>query len=273
MFFCLIFWRLIMKKIILGIALVMLLPAVHAEDGGESSGDKHHYEGWYLGFGAHTGSAGESVDYEYPTGQKNRELRYTAPRVGGTLLLGVGKKVKRTNLYVSVEGGADFGPNTEKVEGDKMTADGTVARVKTYNLRSETNGISPYVKVRVGGVNHNHGFLVYAMLGVAHQKSSEHTCGDMIEDRGVPIGVVITKFDSQHKTSGFGLVTGVGVEKGYGKNTTVRTELEYKQGRKSKKTWAAGDSVTLKQNDSVTIRLMVSYHGALGKLWHEVSPL
>ncbi|MDR2781628.1 MAG: hypothetical protein LBB21_04225 [Holosporaceae bacterium] len=259
-----------MKKIVLSMMFVALQFNVHAADAESEHNnvnvereEKQQYEGFYFGLGAHIASVGEKVLYTYSNGVKTMEVGHNTVRLGGTVTAGLGKRLPKVPVYGSIEIGCDVGPVAEKIEADKGTASDVANAVKYYSQRTETNGISPYVALRLGAVHHKLGGLFYVKVGAAHEKSMEHYNG-YIQNAPDPAT------DSELEVSKFRPIVALGVEKSYGKNLTGRTEIECRFGGSKTKKWERGDEVKLTQKDRVTFRAFVCYHGKIGKLWDEV---
>jgi hypothetical protein len=231
--------------------------------------ERHHFEGWYLGLGTFVKTNGTGMFYRYPDGSKQHEVGESTANVGGSVVLGVGKRLPGHGAYGSLEVGCDIGPNTEHVSADKLTSDLRIYNnYKQYSIRTETNGVRPGVFVRFGHVNHCWGMLCYVKLGASYAKTTERSKGYRImQAAGGPIAY---SFDSEFSVSGLRFVYGIGGEKGLGKNVTVRAELSVRSGATGRKDWPYGDGIELKQKDSVAARVYVTYHGPIGRLWRAV---
>ncbi|MDR1235952.1 MAG: hypothetical protein LBJ96_03005 [Holosporaceae bacterium] len=277
-----------MKKIIFISMMFGMLPlAVEADDAVDTAAadessvvdERHQYEGWFLGLGTHVATAGEKVEYTYPVvnnvqvyDRPMAEADHTAPRLGGSVVLGVGKRIKNTSAYGSIEIGCDFGPTTRKLEADKRSINNQAVFSRNYGIETKTSGVIPFAAIRVGHVNHNHGFLSYVKVGVAHSSSEEHSYGYRDVDNLVG-GYVLTYFDSREKVSGVRPLVALGIEKGFARNATLRTELEWRGGKSKTRTWDGGDNVKVTAKDSITLRVLINYHGKLGQLWQEATSL
>ncbi|MDR1333620.1 MAG: hypothetical protein LBJ71_00170 [Holosporaceae bacterium] len=278
-----------MKKIMLGMMLVALPFTVQADEneGGDVAAEEtHHYEGWYGGFGVHVANPGEKVDYTYTNDDRVQELNHSAPRIGGSFLLGVGKRINGSNAYGSLEFGCDFGPATEKLEADKRSQNANLniyRSIKYYQVGTKTSGVVPQIALRFGAVNHKHGLLGYVKVGAAYGKSTQTASGYYADGDGrqfgqpdyIGDGRVNQPFSSEVKVSGVRPIIALGTEKSYGRNATLRAELEWKNGGNKTRTWTIdgtnqSDSIKLTQKDTITLRVVVCYHAPLGQLWKEV---
>jgi hypothetical protein len=285
-----------MKKIIFISMMFGMFPlAVEASNGdaadttktsGKSSdaNANHQFEGWFAGFGVHIATVGERVDFTYPivNGVKLydssvAEANNTATRLGGSFVVGVGKGVKNSNIYISFEVGCNFGPATGRLEADKrsmitpaggLNVDNAPVLIRNYSVETKTNGVVPFAAIRGGHVN-SHGLLSFVKFGVAYLNSEEHSFGYKDD----VAGNAFTYFDSREKVSGVVPIVGVGMEKSFAERATIRAEYEYTFGKSKTRAWDSGDSVKVTAKDSSAIRVLIIYHGRLGQLWREVSPI
>lgn len=196
------------------------------------------FSGIYLGGGVHIAGYQTRADYLYggADGKITRESREddnTKARIGGTVVLGIGKKIQQ--CFLALEAGADLAQNTISRQADKVDAQVS----STYSTTVTRNGINPWFGVRAAWACERLGSLVYLKVAgnFAKDKYKHSECFkfDQYNNGGVKIDnyFVFVKKETIAKTSKIRPEIALGLEKRY-EGLGVRAELAYVIGGGSK---------------------------------------
>lgn len=206
------------------------------------------FSGVYLGGGVHVAGYQTRADYLYSdkAGTKivreSREDDNTKARIGGTVVLGVGKKIQQ--CFLALEAGADLAQNTISRQADKL--DGEVH--STYSTTVTRNGINPWFGIRTAWACERLGSLVYLKVSGNFAKDKYkhaeafwfdqvNASGDNLTS-GTQSKCAFVKKDTVVKTSKIRPEIALGLEKRY-EGLGIRAELAYVIGGGSKEEAAA----------------------------------
>lgn len=213
------------------------------------------FSGIYLGGGVHVAGFQTQANYQYGSAdgksidRTSREDDNTKARIGGTVVLGVGKKIQQ--CFLALEAGADMAQNTISRQADKV--DGVIQ--STYSTTVTRNGINPWFGVRAAWACERLGSIVYLKVAgnfakdkykhseAFHFKQYASGSTDPIGDAAE----VIVKKETIVKTSKIRPEIALGLEKRY-EGMGLRAELAYVIGGGSKEEAAVG--VTAKELDA-----------------------
>lgn len=201
------------------------------------------FSGVYLGGGVHVAGYQTRADYLYgdDTGTKivreSREDDNTKARIGGTVVLGVGKKIQQ--CFLALETGADLAQNTISRQADKLDS----RFETTYSTTVTRNGVNPWFGIRAAWACERLGSLVYLKVAGNFAKDKyKHSEGVWLtqydgsdadlsgSDKSKKI---FLKKDTVSKTSKIRPEIALGLEKRY-EGLGVRAELAYVIGGGSK---------------------------------------
>lgn len=189
------------------------------------------YDGFYFGLGAAAVDSGLAAEL-YSNDVLDSNLSKSATRLGGTLALGYGKRVKE-KAYVGLEAGLDATQNVEVVKSDVL---GTFSK-------SHINGLTPSVALKLGYVHPATKSLVFLKAGVAFPRAK-------------------WVYDANHevKNSKISPIVALGYEKLCGKVRT-RLEAEYRFSTNKSKSFddLPGLELKLKNKGAITLRAMAIY--------------
>lgn len=268
-----------MKKLVS--AAVLSLPlfyAVEAVDVEETVEESHPaYEGVYFGLGFHGNSMGLKDEYTHGTrfrfsaesfvgagydfintapdpdsGWVEKEIDDSKTRLGGSIVLGIGKKLKTNQFYGSLEFGLDFAPNAVSSSNGNMTARG-----RGYDVSLSRNGVTPSIAVRLGVVDCNTKILTFLKGGISRAKIGEYYCE---YDTSHPLDLAY----SHQKFSSTTPFVGLGIEKAFAKKMTFRVEGEYKWGKSKTKDFKDFGSTKISHKYEVNIRALICYNVKVG---------
>lgn len=201
------------------------------------------YDGFYFGLGAAAVDSGLSAESFFKGAEIGKESK-SATRLGGTLTLGYGRRVKE-KAYIGLEAGLDATQNVEvyKAEGYSPVEDDSGSRIGTAGVSScgaHINGLIPSVALKLGYLHPATKSLVYLKAGVAFPKAKW-----VIDD------------DREVKNSKISPIVALGYEKLCGK---IRTRLEAEYRFSSNKSKEDGNvEFKLKNKGAITLRAMAIY--------------
>lgn len=193
------------------------------------------YDGFYFGLGVAAVDSGLSTE-AYINDAIASKTSKSATRLGGTLALGYGKRVKE-KAYIGLEAGLDATQNVEVVDLQERL------RGTPLLTNSHINGLTPSVALKLGYVHPATKSLVYLKAGVAFSRAKWWV------------------IDSDHevKNSKISPIVALGYEKLCGKVRT-RLEAEYRfRSNKSKKFDESKEEYKLKNKGAITLRAMAIY--------------
>ena len=263
-----------MKKIVFSVMALGLCFAVNAADDEqteEAQIEAHPaYEGFYFGLGFHAADTGEKNDYtygkyftefsvdagtSYPTGRwegtTDEEINHTSTRLGGSFLLGIGKKL-RGPAYLALEGGLDVARPTNYSRIDVYSRTD-----RLYSVNVGRKGLTPWFALRGGFVDCETKILTYLKVGGSLSKSTESYSEYLL--------VTDETISSTHKISGLSPLVALGAEKAFARRMSGRLEAEYKFPKNKNKQFGTDHgSVKLTQKGSFTLRTVISYNVKIG---------
>ena len=185
------------------------------------------YDGFYFGLGVAAVDSGLSTE-QYVNDALDSKVSKSATRLGGTLALGYGKRVKE-KAYIGLEAGLDATQNVEVIGG--------------RGTGSHINGLTPSVALKLGYVHPATKSLVYLKAGVAFSRAKW-----------------VIDADHEVKNSKVSPIVALGYEKLCGK---VRTRLEAEYRFRSNKSKSFDDRANqefkLKNKGAITLRAMAIY--------------
>ncbi|MDR0968255.1 MAG: hypothetical protein LBL99_01300 [Holosporaceae bacterium] len=287
-----------MKKVLFALGALAIAPAWAADnaaanhngvDPEEIVADEHPaYEGWYAGFGFHAANVGVRNDYTYGTryhgaagyggapavaagdwatigladlpGTEESESDDRNTRLGGSIVLGFGKKLKTNGAYFGIEAGLDFSPASNYYHAHKVSA----LSSRLYDIETKVNGIVPSISLKGGFVDCATKILTYLKVGAAYTKMTEHYWESIA---GVAGGAVIGQpvvNDSIHKCSTLVPIIAIGIEKAFAKRMTARLEMEYKFPKSKIKDFGEYGKTKLTQKTGITLRALFCAHVKVG---------
>ena len=236
-----------MKKIMLSALCAGLMFSAQADDAASAEQDvaasvETSFSGVYFGGGFHVMSFEDSVDYMYADnsnalskrGTTQNISRSTMNRLGGTILLGVGKKMATVPFYLALEGMLDFAPRTTLRFADRTDLDLVTAGTGTitpYSLTVHRNGLVPSVGLRFAWTSDM--FKALAYLKVAASFTKDATKYSMHNPSG--------KHSTIIKNSKVCPEIMIGIEKRVG-NLGMRTEIGGAFGHGKKMAQVEGDN-------------------------------
>lgn len=119
---------------------------------------KASFSGVYLGGGVHFVGYQSEADYLYGTERTSREDDNSKTRLGGTIVLGVGKKIHQ--CFLAAECGTDAGQNTVSRQADKVDQQlGT-----QYSTTVTRKGLSPWFGIRAAWASERLASLLYLKI-------------------------------------------------------------------------------------------------------------
>lgn len=203
------------------------------------------FSGVYLGGGVHVAGYQTRADYLYSDDngkivRESREDDNTKARIGGTVVLGVGKKIQQ--CFLALEAGADLAQNTISRQADKLDS----VFNSTYSTTVTRNGVNPWFGIRAAWACERLGSLVYLKVAgnfakdtYKHAESFKFKQYDN-SGNGTEIAdkFFFVKKESFAKTSKIRPEIALGLEKRY-EGLGVRAELAYVIGGGSKEEVAA----------------------------------
>ena len=220
------------------------------------------YEGFYYGAGIYAEKLGLKADYIASAGRSGNIFNRETMTLGGTILVGFGKKMPSNQFYAGIEVGYDFGSNSNMTEMDKIqTTNIAGGNYMLYDVYAKRVGSVPNVAIRLGYVDCHSKMLSYLKVSGKWSKASlTHVSRTGQIDNITPVTTLTTS------VSGITPAVAIGVEKAFGKKGTIRSELEYTFGRSNTVTAANGNSsVKAYKKDTIAFRTVLCYHVKLGR--------
>ena len=222
------------------------------------------YEGFYYGAGIYAEKLGLKGDYIATNGRSGTLFNRETTTLGGTILVGFGKKMPSNQFYAGIEVGYDFGSNSNMTEMDKIQTTHQAPNLVLYDVYAKRVGSVPNVAIRLGYVDCHSKMLSYLKVSGKWSKASvthESRVGaaDAV-DNGDPLTTLTAS------VSGITPAVAIGVEKAFGKKGTIRSELEYTFGRSNTVTAANGNSsVKAYKKDTIAFRTVLCYNVKIGR--------
>lgn len=282
-----------MKKIalaLLGAGFVCFAQADANEAVREAA--KASFSGIYFGGGVHVMNYQNECGYEYapdvsPTkrrGDISVEESSNRGRLGGTIVLGIGKKLQSVPFYFALEGMLDFAPNTVARNADKIDAavksgDDDALQVENsfYSATVRRNGLIPSVGLRLAWASDCLQSLAYLKVAANFTRDTYKRSEVFANNSNKFAG----KIQSELKSSKICPEVTLGLEKRFGK-IGMRLEAGYSFGCGNKVKDAAecikghvngdigvgiqkpadaetlykGDNLRIKKKGSVVLRMM-----------------
>lgn len=220
------------------------------------------YEGFYYGAGIYAEKLGLKADYIATNGRTGTLFNRETTTLGGTILVGFGKKMPSNQFYAGIEVGYDFGSNSNMTEMDKIQTTGLAPNLVLYDVHAKRVGSVPNVAIRLGYVDCHSKMLSYLKVSGKWSKASvthESRLGAAaaVDNRGA-----LTTLTAS--VSGITPAVAIGVEKAFGKKGTIRSELEYTFGRSNTIT-SGNTSVKAYKKDTIAFRTVLCYNVKLGR--------
>ncbi|MDR0631632.1 MAG: hypothetical protein LBF54_00020 [Holosporaceae bacterium] len=251
-----------MKKLVS--AAVLALPLFYGVEAAEvapeveEAVEEEHpaYEGVYFGFGPHVGAVGFALrdatgsNTGVLVGSEDR-INDSKTRLGGSLVLGVGKKLPNNKFYGSFEVGLDFAPKITSIAVYQASA---TTRLYSH-ARLSRNGITPSLAIRLGAVDCNTKILTYLKGGISWAKITADyppAAGDKPIDSKL---TTATPF------------VGLGIEKAFAKKMTFRLEGDFKFGKNKTKDfdlYNGNISTKVSHRYETNIRALICYNVRIG---------
>lgn len=265
-----------MKKIalaLLGAGFVCFAQADANEAVREAA--KASFSGIYFGGGVHVMNYQNEFGYIYGAdsgsraGETSIEENSSKGRLGGTIVLGIGKKLQSIPFYFALEGMLDFAPNAESRQADKTD----YSSQTVYSVTVRRNGLIPSVGLRLAWASDCLQALAYLKVAASFTRDS-YKRSEYYFDENNKGGKIRTDF----KSSKFCPELTLGLEKRFGK-IGMRLETGYAFGSAAKVVDAAkcfasyksgtmieseskakeqleGDTLRIKKKGSVVLRMM-----------------
>ena len=220
------------------------------------------YEGFYYGAGIYAEKLGLKGDYIATNGRTGTLFNRETTTLGGTILVGFGKKMPSNQFYAGIEVGYDFGSNSNMTEMDKIQTTGLAPNLVFYDVYAKRVGSVPNVAIRLGYVDCHSKMLSYLKVSGKWSKASvthESRLGAAANvDNGDPLTTLTAS------VSGITPAVAIGVEKAFGKKGTIRSELEYTFGRSNTIT-SGNTSVKAYKKDTIAFRTVLCYNVKIGR--------
>ena len=222
------------------------------------------YEGFYYGAGIYAEKLGLKADYIATNGRSGTLFNRETTTLGGTILVGFGKKMPSNQFYAGIEVGYDFGSNSNMTEMDKIQTTGLAPNLVLYDVYAKRVGSVPNVAIRLGYVDCHSKMLSYLKVSGKWSKASVTHESRLGAAANVDNGDLLTTLTAS--VSGITPAVAIGVEKAFGKKGTIRSELEYTFGRSNTVTAANGNSsVKAYKKDTIAFRTVLCYNVKIGR--------
>lgn len=216
------------------------------------------YEGFYYGAGIYAEKLGLKADF-YGSGDRNGAVfNRETTTLGGTILVGFGKKMPSNQFYAGIEVGYDFGSNSNMTEMDKLQT-AALNNYMLYDVYAKRVGSVPNVAIRLGYVACHSKMLSYLKVSAKWSKASvTHV------SRTGQLNALPASRELNASVSGITPAVAIGVEKAFGKKGTIRSELEYTFG-KSNTVTIPNNSLKLYKKDTIAFRTVLCYNVKIGR--------
>ena len=222
------------------------------------------YEGFYYGAGIYAEKLGLKGDYIATNERSGNIFNRETTTLGGTILVGFGKKMPSNQFYAGIEVGYDFGSNSNMTEMDKIQTTHTGGTVTLYDVHAKRVGSVPNVAIRLGYVDCHSKMLSYLKVSGKWSKASVTHESRVGAATGIASTFPLTTLTAS--VSGITPAVAIGVEKAFGKKGTIRSELEYTFGRSNTVTAANGNSsVKAYKKDTIAFRTVLCYNVKIGR--------
>ena len=222
------------------------------------------YEGFYYGAGIYAEKLGLKADYIATNGRSGTLFNRETTTLGGTILVGFGKKMPSNQFYAGIEVGYDFGSNSNMTEMDKINTTSMAPNLVLYDVYAKRVGSVPNVAIRLGYVDCHSKMLSYLKVSGKWSKASVTHESRLGAAANVDNGDLLTTLTAS--VSGITPAVAIGVEKAFGKKGTIRSELEYTFGRSNTVTAANGNSsVKAYKKDTIAFRTVLCYNVKIGR--------
>ena len=220
------------------------------------------YEGFYYGAGIYAEKLGLKGDYIATNGRSGTLFNRETTTLGGTILVGFGKKMPSNQFYAGIEVGYDFGSNSNMTEMDGVQTTSAPNTLVFYDVYAKRVGSVPNVAIRLGYVDCHSKMLSYLKVSGKWSKASVTHESRLGQPATITSAANMTTLTAS--VSGITPAVAIGVEKAFGKKGTIRSELEYTFGRSN--TIASGNtSVKAYKKDTIAFRTVLCYHVKLGR--------
>ena len=222
------------------------------------------YEGFYYGAGIYAEKLGLKGDYIATNGRTGNLFNRETTTLGGTILVGFGKKMPSNQFYAGIEVGYDFGSNSNMTEMDKIQTTSTAPNLVFYDVYAKRVGSVPNVAIRLGYVDCHSKMLSYLKVSGKWSKASVTHESRLGQPTTIASTLPLTTLTAS--VSGITPAVAIGVEKAFGKKGTIRSELEYTFGRSNTVTAANGNSsVKAYKKDTIAFRTVLCYNVKIGR--------
>ncbi|MDR2794503.1 MAG: hypothetical protein LBB12_01860, partial [Holosporaceae bacterium] len=174
-----------MKKIVMLAAMFSVISVVLADDEA-ITGDEELvcHNGLYFGFGFNLSDSGDKNEFKFEPDTTNPnateedkhpifypEISASSTRIGGSVILGYGKRLSNRAFYAGLECGLDFKRNAEYASYN--CTDEAVAGRRYYDEVVKRNGLAPSLALRIGHYDCDSGILSFLKVGASYVKSSK----------------------------------------------------------------------------------------------------
>jgi len=255
-----------MKKIALLALCASLMSVAQAEENEATVSEtqevldnaKASFSGVYFGGGVHVMNMQDELKYEdaQAAARSNKLEDSTKGRLGGTIVLGIGKKFDAIPFYLALEGMLDFAPNTTIRGADKSDSIDT-NNYGQYSVTMKRNGLVPSVGVRFAWASDYLQALAYLKVAASFTKDRARFSYFAMKIRGTDVN---RKYTTEVQNSKVQPEVTLGFEKRFGK-IGMRMEGGYAFGMGEKEIGAApfadnGDKLKFKKKGTVVLRMM-----------------
>lgn len=256
-----------MKKIACALLCAGLACSAQAEDQSIQEAAKASFSGIYFGGGVHFMNYQNEAVYLNHDGdqivRESNEASDSKGRLGGTVVLGIGKKLQSIPFYFALEGMLDFAPVTRERAADKV--DGETEAF--YSTTVKRNCLIPSVGIRLAWASDCLQALAYLKVAASFSKDSYKHSEYFAEQRDYTGNIVRTAdwVVTEVKNSRVCPEVTIGLEKRFGK-VGMRLETGYAFGCGDKKVHISknvdgipdlvNDEIRLKKKGSVVLRMM-----------------
>ena len=239
--------------------------------------DHSAYEGLYFGGGVHAANLGVRSEYELLKGdsldtgysfenakrdENGRMLSSSNTKLGGTVVLGFGKKLTGKRFYLGLEALLDCGPSITVDSIDRFSGS-----ANGYDAPAKINGLIPSVGMRLGYVSASK-MLTYLKVAASFCRSRlDYSMLRAHQDEHW-----VMQESGKIKNSKVSPEIALGFEKAFEKKATMRIEVAYVVGnKKTGRTYSVNvtgadkkipfeANVELKKKDAVIIRTMLCWN-------------
>ncbi|MDR2681717.1 MAG: hypothetical protein LBB29_01560 [Holosporaceae bacterium] len=217
-----------MKKIVMLAAVLSAISVVSADDYG-SEEELVCHNGLYFGFGFDLCDSGDKNVFtygDYPVEQYT-EIDAASTRIGGSIILGYGKKLSSKSFYIGLEAGLDFHRNAVYFNGACYDS----YYMRNFDIELKRGGVSPSLAFRIGHYDCDTGILTFIKVGASYVKTTEHY---KAFDEST---TAESSIEATHKMTSYLPTVALGIERAFTKKVSARLEAEYRFGKNKTKTY------------------------------------